>query len=127
MTSRADLDRWVRAYETAWRSPGTERLGEVFTDDATYRQSPYAEPVVGIQALAAMWEAERAGPDEVFTLETEIVAVEGETGVVRAFVQYGQPVTQEYRDLWVVRLDDQGRSQWFEEWPFWPDQPYAAR
>jgi hypothetical protein len=46
--------------------------------------------------------------------------------VVRAEVRYGEPSCQEYRDLWVIRLDDDGRCTWFEEWPFWPGRPYVA-
>lgn len=127
MTDRADVGSWVAAYERAWRAPGTEELVTLFTDEATYRQSPYEEPVVGIEAIARMWEAEREGPDEVFTLSTEVVAVDGATAVVRAEVRYGEPVRQEYRDLWVLRLATDGRCSWFEEWPFWPGRPYCAR
>ena len=87
------------------------------------RQSPYAEPVAGLAAIRRMWDEERAGPDEVFTLATEILAVDGTTAVVRAEVRYGDPVSQEYRDLWVMRLGDDGRCSWFEEWPFWPEHP----
>jgi hypothetical protein len=29
---------------------------------------------------------------------------------------------REYRDLWVVRLDQAGRCTHFEEWPFWPPE-----
>jgi hypothetical protein len=101
-------------------------LTEIFTDDATYLHSPYAEPIVGLPAIAEMWEAERESPDEVFTMESEVVAVEGDTGVTRVFVRYGEPVGQEYRDLWVVRLDDRGRCRSFEEWPFWPEQKWTA-
>ncbi len=46
--------------------------------------------------------------------------------VVRAEVGYGDPVSQEYRDLWLIRLGEDGRCSWFEEWPFWPEQPNAA-
>jgi hypothetical protein len=46
-----------------------------------------------------MWEEEREGPDEVFTLATDILAVDGPTAVVRAEVCYGDPPGQEYRDL----------------------------
>jgi hypothetical protein len=46
--------------------------------------------------------------------------------VVRIEVRYGRPVRQEYRDLWVLRLDDDGRCSWFEEWPFWPEQSPVA-
>jgi hypothetical protein len=45
--------------------------------------------------------------------------------VVRAEVSYGDPPTQEYRDLWVIRFAADGRCAWFEEWPFWPQQPHA--
>jgi hypothetical protein len=73
-----------------------------------------------------MWELEREGPDEVFTLATDILAVDGPTAVVRAEVRYGDPPRQEYRDLWVIRLTDDGRCTWFEEWPYWPGRPYSA-
>jgi ketosteroid isomerase-like protein len=126
MTDRAAVSRWVAGYETAWRTPGTDGLTGIFTDDATYRQAPYQEPVVGLDAIRRMWDQERDGPEEVFTLATEIVAVDGPTAVVRAEVRYGNPVSQEYRDLWVMRLGDDGRCSWFEEWPFWPERPYAV-
>ena len=125
MTDRAQVSRWLAGYESAWRAPGTQGLAELFTSDASYRQSPYEQPVVGLAGIARMWEAERDGPDEVFTLATEIVAVDGAAAVVRAEVHYGDPPHQEYRDLWVLHLDDDGRCGWFEEWPFWPGQPYA--
>jgi ketosteroid isomerase-like protein len=127
MTDRPAVCRWVAAYERAWRTAGTDELRALFTDDATYRQSPYEEPVVGVEAIARMWEAEREGPDEVFTLATEVIAVDEPTAVVRAEVRYGEPVRQEYRDLWVLRLEADGRCSWFEEWPFWPGRPYSAR
>ncbi|TDC52163.1 nuclear transport factor 2 family protein [Jiangella ureilytica] len=117
---RARVDAWIEAYELAWRTPGVEPLGELFTADATYSQGPYQDPVVGLPAIGRMWEAQRDGPDEVFRMDTEVVAVDGDTAVVRAEVWYGDPVTQEYRDLWVVRLGDDGRCSWFEEWPFAP-------
>ncbi|MEK8104631.1 hypothetical protein NKG94_04515 [Micromonospora sp. M12] len=58
----------------------------------------------------------------MFQLTTEIVAVEGDTAVSRQEVRYGDPVDQEYRDLWVMRFADDGRCRSFEEWPFWPGQ-----
>ena len=73
-----------------------------------------------------MWADERDGPDEIFTLRHEIVAVEAHAAVVRAEVGYGDPVHQEYRDLWILQLDDDGRCRRFEEWPFWPGRPYSA-
>jgi uncharacterized protein (TIGR02246 family) len=123
---RAAVSRWLTRYETAWRTPGTDQLADLFSPDASYLQSPYEQPVTGLAAIAQMWEAEREGPDEVFTLATQIIAVDGPTAVVRAEVRYGQPLTQEYRDLWIITLADDGRCRWFEEWPYWPERGYAA-
>jgi uncharacterized protein (TIGR02246 family) len=127
MTDRALVSRWLAGYETAWRTAGTDRLADLFTGDAAYLQSPYQQPVIGLDAIRRMWEEEREGPDEVFTLATEIIAVDGPTAVVRAEVRYAGPPPQEYRDLWVVRLAGDGRCRRFEEWPFWPGRGYSAR
>jgi ketosteroid isomerase-like protein len=126
VTDRLTVSRWLAAYEAAWRAAGTEALGRLFTENATYLQSPYEQPVIGLAAIKAMWESEREGPDEIFTLATDIVAVDGPTAVVRADVGYGQPLHQEYRDLWVIRLAEDGRCRWFEEWPYWPGRGYTA-
>jgi ketosteroid isomerase-like protein len=120
-----DIARWVEAYERAWRTAGTDALEELFTSEATYSMAPFEEPHRGLAAIAKLWEAERAGPDEEFTLAYEVVAVEGDTGVVRCEVAYGDPHNRLFRDLWIVKLDDDGRCFHFEEWPFWPDQPHA--
>ena len=117
------MARWIAAYEAAWRSPGTDGLAGIFTPDATYRQGPYDEPVVGLPAIARMWEAERDGPDEAFQMASEIIAVDGATAVARVQVSYGDPVTQEWRDLWLVRFAPDGRCAAFEEWPFAPRTP----
>jgi hypothetical protein len=125
--TRDDLLAWIDRYERAWRAAGTDALGSLFADAATYRHSPYDDPVVGLPAIATMWDADRDGPDETFTMTREIVAVDGNTGVARIVVRYGDPVAQEYTDLWVVRLDPDGRCRDFEEWPYWPGRSWTAR
>jgi hypothetical protein len=117
---RSEVERWVAAYERAWRSPGTDALGELFTPGAAYVVSPWAEPLVGLDRIAAFWEAGRDGPDEEFTMTSEIVAVEGDVAVVRLSVAYG--TGDDWRDLWVMRFDADGRCATFEEWPFRPGQ-----
>ena len=113
------LRSWVAAYERAWRDPQAHPLGELFAPDAEYLVEPYADPVRGLAAIEAFW-VDESGPDEVFTMTSEVVACTGATGVVRAHVAYGDPVTQEYLDLWVVTVGDDGLVTRFEEWPFWP-------
>jgi ketosteroid isomerase-like protein len=116
---RRALGDWVDAYERAWRASGVDGLGALFTEDATYSTAPFERPFRGLAAIREMWEAERS-PGERFAMTAEIVAVEGDTGVVRVEVDYERPRRQRYRDLWIVRLAPDGRCRAFEEWPFWP-------
>jgi ketosteroid isomerase-like protein len=122
---KSQVQQWVSGYERAWRTAGTMPLRELFTEDANYRMSPYEEQFAGLPAIVEMWEKEREGPDEAFSMTSEVVAVDGDTAVVPAEVSYGDPVSREYRDLWVIRFAGDGRCSSFEEWPFWPGQPLS--
>jgi ketosteroid isomerase-like protein len=132
---RAQLTDWLGRYERAWRSPGTEVLAGLFSEDAIYSTAPYEKPHRGLPAIGEMWEAERSGADESFEMRSEVVAVEGDTGVARVEVHYLRPEDRgerrhrqrrEYRDLWIVRLDEDGLCFHFEEWPFWPPDQEGA-
>ncbi|MEQ7124159.1 nuclear transport factor 2 family protein [Actinopolymorpha sp. B11F2] len=120
---RDAVERWVAGYERAWRTPGTEPLAELFSPDVSYRPSPWARPIVGLSRLGAWWEAERDGPDESFAMTSDVVAVDGNTAVVRIEVAYLGDDPTRWRDLWILQFDADGRSVGFEEWPFAPDQP----
>jgi hypothetical protein len=120
---RITVEQWVARYERLWRTPGTQSLGELFAADASYRPSPWARPVEGLEAIARFWEAERVGAHEEFTMSSDVVAVDAGTAVVRVFVTYGASGRRPWRDLWVLRFDADGRCTWFEEWPFAPGQP----
>lgn len=123
---RKTLSEWVAGYERAWRTPDgppLERaLAALFAPEASYSTAPFEPPYRGLPAIVGMWQAERKGPDEPFTMATEVVAVDAErrTGVARVDVHYGGPAASTYRDLWILRFDGAGRCEHFEEWPFWP-------
>ncbi|KGN30765.1 hypothetical protein N802_06040 [Knoellia sinensis KCTC 19936] len=119
-TDRASVETWVADYLAAWRTEGTERLADLFTPDATYSPSPWAAPLHGLPEIEPWWEAERDGPDEAFTFTHEVVALDGDTAVLRVDVAYTH---SRWRDLWVVTFTPDGRAEFFEEWPFAPDQP----
>jgi hypothetical protein len=120
---RNHVMRWVDEYVTAWHDEDVRGVERLFTEDAQYRTSPYEAPEVGHDAIKAFW-LDDAG--EVFTAVAEPFAVEGQQAVVRVEVRYGEPVRQEYRDLWLLRFADDGRVRDFEEWAYWPGRPYTA-
>lgn len=120
---RARVLDWVAGYERAWRDGDAAAVARLFTEDARYRRSPYEKSDVGHAAIQAFWLVDDG---QEFTMSAGVVAVEGRTAVVRLEVRYTSPVSQEYRDLWVLRFADDGRVEDFEEWAYWPGKPYTA-
>jgi len=118
---RARFEQWIADYIRLWKTPGTDALGELFTADATYRASPWGEPVRGLDAIARFWDAERVSAEERFDIEHELLAVDGNTGVARLQVDY-LDTGDRWRDLWIIELADEGRCRAFEEWPIAPDE-----
>jgi ketosteroid isomerase-like protein len=121
--TRDDVLRWVSAYERAWRDGDLGAVAMLFTDDATYRESPYEPAHIGHEAIRAFWLVDEG---RTFTVDAAVVAVDGATAVVWLEVRYRDPTPQEYRDLWVLRFAEDGRVAAFEEWAYWPGQPFAS-
>ena len=114
---------WVAAYEQAWRDADPDAVETLFSPDATYRVSPYAEPLVGHHAIKDFWLDDEGTS---FTVDHAVITVDADRAVVRLEVQYGEPTNQQYRDLWLLRFADDGRVAEFEEWAYWPDKSHAA-
>ena len=115
--------RWISAYEAVWRDPRSHDLGDIFTDDATYRASPSAAPLRGLTAIRRWWQAETDG-SESWRIESEVIAVDGDTAVARLDVRYTAPDERRYLDLWILHFAPDGRCQAFEEW-YWTPEFYA--
>lgn len=115
--------RWVDGYVRAWHEDDVEAVTRLFTEDARYLTSPYEEPLVGHAGIADFWLDDQG---RTFTATATPVAVDGGDAVVHLEVHYGDPVEQEYRDLWVLRFAADGRVEHFEEWAYWPGRPYSA-
>ncbi|MGH9011085.1 MAG: nuclear transport factor 2 family protein [Acidimicrobiia bacterium] len=120
MIDSSSVRAWVGAYERVWRTAGTDQVAELFTTDATYQMSPFAEPHCGLDAIRRLWDAERTGPDEEFIMTFDVVAVDDPRAVVRLEVLYRPPEREHYRDLWILEFTPDGRCRSFEEWPFSP-------
>jgi SnoaL-like domain len=118
----AAVDTWIAGYEQAWRSPGVERLDDLFAADASYVASPWRDPIDGLDAIGRFWEAGREGPDEPFDMTSEVLAVEDDVAVARVEVVMHGDGTR-WRNLWIMRFASDGRCRAFEEWTLAPDQP----
>ena len=120
---RDEVARWVADYERAWRHEDVDAVADLFATDAAYRVSPYEPSARGHDAIKALW-LEDAG--RTFSMNASVIAVEGLEAVVRVDVVYETPEVEEYKDVWILRFDSDGRVADYEEWAYWPGKPYAA-
>jgi catechol 2,3-dioxygenase-like lactoylglutathione lyase family enzyme len=121
----AAVEEGVRRYEQAWRTEGTELLAGLFTADATYSPAPFSDPLTGLRAIERFWSDGRDGPHQPYPRAPLPAAAAGGRSVVRVRVQYEDP-RRDYRDLWIIELDPDGRCTAFEEWPFHPASTRVA-
>ena len=106
------LATWIDGYRRAWSSNDTADVATLFTEDATYRTEPHAEPWRGRDAIVREWLARRDRPGET-TFRWELVATDGDLAVVQGETTYPDRV---YSNLWLVRLDERGACTDFTEW-----------
>lgn len=50
------MSEWVERYRQAWEQADADAVVELFTADASYRSSVFAEPSVGSAAIRAYWQ-----------------------------------------------------------------------
>ena len=126
MTDHAQVERWLDAYVSAWKSYDREEIAALFSEDAEYRFHPYDEPVRGREAVVAAWLGESAPEgaserDEPGTYDASYapVAVDGDvavaTGTSTYYAEPGGPVRTTFHNCFVMRFDADGRCSEFTE------------
>jgi ketosteroid isomerase-like protein len=113
VTTRADIEEWVRRYIDAWESNDAEEIGGLFTDAAHYYTAPHRQPWAGRQAIVDGWLGRKDEQGE-WRFSWEVLGVDGDLGFVKGVTTYDDG---DYSNLWVIRLDDEGlASEFIEYW-----------
>jgi SnoaL-like protein len=124
---RAGVERWMNAYRTAWASDDADDIAALFTEDVTY--SPYPWPRgenrwVGRDQVVGKWQG-RGDSKIGWRFDHDILAVEDDTAVVEGWTYYdrgdGEPWTEAYANIWLLRFADDERVREFAEW--WVQAP----
>jgi hypothetical protein len=116
-TPDAPLAAWMEGYLRAWSSNAPDDIRALFTEDARYFTDPWRDPWQGQETIIREWIARDDQPGTwEFTwfplvVTDEVVVVQGETRYAGG---------RNYSNLWVIRLDPDGRAREFTEW--WMDQ-----
>jgi len=120
MMDTSAIDDWLRRYREAWGTDDPGAVQDLFTDDARYFTAPYREPLRGRDAISAYWLGEEESGIR-WEFEPDVIAREGDLFVVRAVTTYPDGTSdadgpETFHNLWLVRLDDDGRASEFVEY-----------
>jgi ketosteroid isomerase-like protein len=118
MLARATVDAWLAAYVEAWKSYDPVAIGNLFSEDAVYRYSPYDKPLQGRDAIVASWLEQRDLPGS-YDAHYQTVMVEGDQAAARGNSKYfeGDGTSRaEFYNLFLLRFDTSGRCADYCEW-----------
>jgi hypothetical protein len=112
-----DVQRWLDAYVTAWRTYDQTLIADLFAEDATYTYYPWAEPVTGRDSIVAAWISDRDKPDS-WEAEYQPFLVAGNRAVVTGETRYTNG--ELFMNIWQLSFDANGNCSEFVEWYMTP-------
>jgi hypothetical protein len=110
----ATISAWVDAYVRAWNSNDPAEIGALFSEAAVYCTGPFDAPWTGREVIVREWLARQDAPGST-RFRCEVLAATADAHIVRGWTQYLKP-PREFSNIWLVRLDGDGRCREFTEW-----------
>ena len=110
-----DVLRWVDAYEVAWASNEPEQIQALFTEDATYYPAPFSKPWIGRDQIVTEWLNHKDEPG-TWDFDEKVIGISDDVAFVQGETVYLEPDSHTYYNLWVIKLDGDGRCREFTEW-----------
>jgi len=112
MTESDRVTTWIDGYVRAWNTSDPADIGRLFAEDAEYYTAPFRAPWRGRDQIVKEWLARKDEPGEA-TFEWSPIVVTDKVAIIQGTTTYPD---ETFSNLWVIRLDDDGRCRHFTEW-----------
>lgn len=116
--TRVELEEWLRTYGEAWESRDADKVSFLFSEDASYRVTPFKQPAVGRDGIRAYWTDATANHRKV-RFRYEILCVLDEVSIVHWSAAYSRDPGGERAALdgiFVLRFTEQALCEELLEW-----------
>jgi nuclear transport factor 2 (NTF2) superfamily protein len=113
-----DVQRWLERYVAAWDTYDPATIGALFADEAEYRYQPWAEPLVGRDAIVASWLENKDEPAS-WAAHYDVWAFDGERASAIGESRYKNPdgsFRTLYHNHFALRFDGHGKCVEFVEY-----------
>jgi hypothetical protein len=115
---RVAFTSWLDAYSKAWESRDAQAAAALYSENGTYRVTPFVEPMRGRKAIFEYW-SNVARTEENVKFGYEILVASRELNIARwsaSFVIVPQGLKTKLDGIFVISLDEQGRCTSLREW-----------
>jgi ketosteroid isomerase-like protein len=114
----ASLTAWLARYEQAWEQRDPAQAAALFTDNAPYHEMPFDAPKAGRAGVREYWATVTADQRNV-DFKSEVVAVNGQTGVARwsaSLTSASSGARVELDGVFILKFDGSGLCSELREW-----------
>lgn len=110
------LRRWLDAYGRAWETRDPDAAVELFAEDASYRETPFDEPMRGREAIRRYWSQV---PEHQRDIEFGYEVLSARPALARWWASYiavalGEPTKLD--GIFLLEFDPEGRCSSLREW-----------
>ena len=117
MTTK-ELSAWLAAYGEAWRRRDPQAIVAIFAADATYRDTPYAEPATGRDGIRAYWAAAVEQHCDV-QFDHRVLSVSEREGIAHWSATFRRAADSDITQIdgvFVLQFDSDGLCTELREW-----------
>ncbi len=115
---RTSFESWLEAYGRAWRDRNPQAAANLFTEDGTYRVTPFVEAMRGRPAIFEYW-SHVAQTEQEIQFGYEVLAVTAEVGIAQwwaSFVIVPPGLQTRLDGIFLISLDADGHCMSLREW-----------
>ena len=119
------LPEWLESYRRAWEGRDAEAVGKLFTEDATYQETPFTQPMHGREAIREYWSRVVAAAQEQIRFGHEVLAITGATALAHwwaSFVRVSSKTRVSLDGIFLLTFDRAGLCKELREWWVRKDQ-----
>ena len=113
-----DFEAWLERYRNAWETRDADEAAALFSDDATYQETPFVPPAHGKDGVHAYW-TEATEHHRNVTFSHQIVSLTANTGVALWQAEYTKAnsgARSRLDGIFLLEFDENGLCRRLREW-----------
>jgi hypothetical protein len=109
---------WLDAYGRAWETQDPRAVAALFTEEATYQETPFVGPLRGRSAIAAYW-SHATGSHTNVHFGYEVLTLDENNGIAHWWCSFLRPpgtAPLKLDGIFVLQFEGSGRCKSLREW-----------